>query len=224
MGKVDFGSVGAGAASGAATGAMFGPWGAAIGGVGGGLLGLFSGKKKKAKNKQLSTKTKEQMELQKLVDEGLKNGTGPYKDLFGDFDKGAFEEGVSKPAMKKFQDETLPMLQEKFIANNQIMGSGAQNAQAKAGANLNAELAGLMYNAQNAQKQNRMQGINMLLGQQNFENTHQPAAKSASQGFIEGIAPGLGNAIGTNAVNQMSSWGKDNTKTPAPPTNAPVVG
>jgi hypothetical protein len=169
---------------------------------------------KKAKTKKLKTKTPEQEELLSMITEGLSKGTGPYADIFGEFDKGAFEEGVSKPAMKKFQEETLPMLQEKFIANNQILGSGAQNASAKAGANLNAELAGLMYNAQNQQKQNRLQGSQLALGTNTFENLRTQPKTGILEGALKGLLPGIGEGTGNAIAN---GWNSPQKTAPAIP-------
>lgn len=155
---------------------------------------FFTGKK--GKTKQLSTQTPEQEQLLKLITDGLASGEGPLKDIFGDFDPAAFEAGVSKPAIQQFQDEILPMLQEKYIAGNQALGSGAQRAGAKAATDLQAKLAQLMYDAQNQQKQNKLAGINTALGTKATENIYKPGTEGALQGFVRGAGQGLGNAAG----------------------------
>lgn len=151
---------------------------------------------KKGKSKQLSTQTPEQEELLKLITEGLTSGEGPLKDLFGDFDAAAFEKGVSQPALKQFQDEILPQLQEKFIAGNQVLGSGLQRAQAKEATDLQSKLAELMYNAQNQQKQNKLQGVQTALGTKATENIYKPGTEGLVQGAVKGLAQGAGNAAG----------------------------
>lgn len=151
---------------------------------------------KKGKSKQLSTQTPEQEELLKLITEGLTSGEGPLKDLFGDFDAAAFEKGVSQPALKQFQDEILPQLQEKFIAGNQVLGSGLQRAQAKGASDLQSKLAELMYNAQNQQKQNKLQGVQTVLGTKATENIYKPGTEGLVQGAVKGFAQGAGNAAG----------------------------
>lgn len=150
----------------------------------------------KGKSKQLSTQTPEQEELLKLITEGLTSGEGPLKDIFGSFDPAAFEAGVSKPALQQFQDEILPLLQEKFIGGNQVGGSGMQRAGAKAATDLQSKLAELMYNAQQLQKQGKMQGINTALGTKAVENVYKPGTEGALQGFIKGVGNGVGNAAG----------------------------
>lgn len=151
---------------------------------------------KKGKSKQLDTKTPEQQALLKLITESLSGGDNALSDLFGEFDQEGFNEGVSKPALKQFQEEILPMIQEKFIAGNQVLGSGLQRAQTKGASDLQSKLAELMYGAQNQQKQNRMQGLNTALGTNTFENTYKPGTDGAVQGLVKGTAQGLGNAAG----------------------------
>ena len=151
----------------------------------------------KGKIKSASTQTPEQEQLLKLIQEGITSGEGPLKDIFGSFDPAAFEAGVSKPALQQFQDEILPMLQEKFIGGNQVGGSGFQRAGAKAATDLQSKLAQLMYEAQNQQKQNKIGGVNTALGTKATENIYKPGTEGAVQGFIKGAGQGLGNAAGT---------------------------
>ena len=162
---------------------------------------------KKGKNKQITTQTPEQQNLLKLITEGLQGGDSSLSDIFGNFDKGAFEEGVSKPAIKQFQEEILPMIQEKFIAGNQALGSGNQRAQLKAGSDLQSKLAQLMYQAQQSHQQNRLQGVNTALGTKAFENVYQPGTEGAVQGFVKGAGQGLGEAVGGGIPGAASSVG-----------------
>ena len=151
---------------------------------------------KKSKSKKLKTQTPEQEALMKLITDSLAGGDNALSDIFGGFDQAAFEEGVSKPALKQFQEDILPQIQEKFIAGNQVLGSGLQRAQAKAGSDLQAKLAQLMYDAQNQQKQNRISGVNTALGTKGFENIYKPGTEGAVQGFFKGSGQGIGNAAG----------------------------
>ena len=160
-------------------------------------MGFFNGTKGKVK--KASTLTPEQEQLMQLISQGLTSGEGPFGELFGDFDQKKFEEGVSKPAMKNFQEEILPQLQEKFIAGNQVLGSGMRRGQLKAGVDLQDKLAQLMYGAQKDQSQNKLSGINSLLGKQGVENIYKPGTKGAGQGMLEGLSQGAGQALG--------SWG-----------------
>ncbi len=191
MPKVNYGSGAAGALSGAASGAAIGSVvpgigtaiGAGVGGLAGGLTGLFGGGKK-AKAKQLSTKTKEQEQLLQMINDAVSNNKGPLKDIFGDYDPAAFEEGVSKPALQQFQDEILPELQEKYIAGNQAWGGGRQRAESNAARKLQSDLAQLMYGARNQQKQNKIAGLNTALNTQAFENIYKPASEGVAKPLI----------------------------------------
>ena len=156
----------------------------------------------KGKSKQLKTTNPLQDELMDLIKQGLTTGEGPFGDVFGNkgFDQDAFDKGVTNPALKNFQENILPMLQEKFIANGQVGGSGMQNAQNKAGVDLQSQLASLMYQAQQGEKQqsqqNQLQGINQLVAKPTVENIYKPATKGASQGFVEGAGKGAGMIAG----------------------------
>lgn len=151
---------------------------------------------KKDKVKKLPTLTPEQQELMELINQGLTSGEGPFKDIFGSFDQNAFNEGVSKPALKQFQESILPQLQEKFIAGNQVLGSGMRNAQLKAGTDLQDKLAQLMYQAQQDQQKNKLSGINTLLGTRGFENLYKQGNTGAVQGALQGAAQGAGQMAG----------------------------
>lgn len=150
----------------------------------------------KGKTKKLSKLDAGQQQLLDLINEGLTTGEGPLKDIFGEFDQGAFEKGVSEPALKQFKEQILPGIQEKFIAGNQSRGSAILRANAQAAGGLQAKLAELMYNAQNQQKQNRMQGVNTALGTNAVENIYKPGTEGLVQGAVKGLAQGAGNATG----------------------------
>ena len=58
------------------------------------------------------------------------------------------------------------------------------------------ELAELMYNAQNQQKQNKMQGLNTALGTKATENIYKPGTEGLVQGTVKGFAEGAGKGVG----------------------------
>lgn len=151
---------------------------------------------KKDKIKKAGTLTPEQEQLMELINEGLTKGTGAFGGLFGDFDKGAFDEGVTKPAMQNFQENILPQIQEKFIAGNQVLGSGMRRGQLKAAGDLQTQLASLMYQAQQDQQKNKLAGLQTQLGTKGFENIYKQGTTGAVQGFVQGAGQGLGQAAG----------------------------
>ncbi|MDE2106823.1 MAG: hypothetical protein KGL39_56935 [Patescibacteria group bacterium] len=151
----------------------------------------------KDKIKKAGTLTPEQQELIALINEGLTKGTGAFGGLFGDFDQKGFEEGVTKPALQNFQENILPQIQEKFIAGNQVLGSGMRRGQLKAGTDLQTQLAQLLYNAKQEQQKNKLAGIQNVLGTKGIENIYKQGTTGAVQGFIQGAGQGLGQAAGT---------------------------
>ncbi len=149
---------------------------------------------KKPKVKSAKTIDPMQEQLMELINQGLTTGDGPFGQLFGNFDKGAFDEGVSKPMMKQFQEETLPQLQEKFIAGNQVLGSGMRRGQMKAATDFQSKLAELMYGAQKDQQANKLAGINTLIGKQTKENMYDQGTTGAVQSFAQGAGQAVTKA------------------------------
>jgi len=154
---------------------------------------LFGGKDK---IKKASTITPMQEELKKLISDALKGGEGPLSDIFGAFDTDKFNEGVAKPAIKMFQEDILPQIQEKFIAGNQVAGSGMRRGQLKAANDFQAQLAQLMYEAQQKHKENQMGGINTITGTKDVENIYKQGSEGIVPGFVKGVGQGVGQATG----------------------------
>ena len=156
---------------------------------------------KKGKTKQISTLTPEQKQLMELINEGLTSGEGPFGDLFGGFNQEQFDEGIAKPAFKMFQEDVLPQIQEKFIAGNQVLGSGMRRGQLKAGVDLQDKLAQLMYQAQQDQQKNKLAGINSILGTKAFENVYKPGTTGAVGGFFQGLTSNSGPMLDKGVSN-----------------------
>lgn len=227
MPKPSFSGAGAGAISGGATGfSVGGPIGGLVGAGLGGLAGLFGGGagQKKEKFKQVSTKTPQQQALMELIQEGLESGEGPFGDLFGKFDEGAFQKGVTNPALKNFQENILPQLQEKFNAGGQYGGSGMRNAQMKAGVDLQDRLAQLMYQAQQGQNQNRLQGLSGLINSQNVQNIRQEPQQGIGGMALQGLAPGIIGGISEGIGGRFKNSILGNQNPIAPQPNQVQVG
>jgi hypothetical protein len=163
---------------------------------------LFGGKDK---IKKAGTQTPLQEELMALISEGLTKGTGAFKELFGSFDQKGFEEGVSKPALKMFEEDILPKLTHQFINSGSVQGSSFNKARLKAGTDLQSKLAQLMYQAQEQQKQNQLAGVNTALGTKSFENIYQQGNTGAVQGFAQGAGQGIGQIAGAGIPGVASS-------------------
>lgn len=182
----------------------------------------------KLKVKQAPLKTGSQLSLNDLIIQGLTQGSGPLKDLFGGFNAQEFEKGVTQPALKNFQENILPQIQEKFIAGNQVLGSGMRRGQIKGATDLQSMLSNLMYQAQQQQRQNQISGISQALGFQPHENiVKQPdqpwwqkalnPLAQAGGAFLGSYAgnPGGGANAGAAAVNALPG---------AVPSGQPIAG
>ena len=119
---------------------------------------------------------------------------------------------LSAPAMRRFQEEIIPSIAERFTGS---FGEGSQRSSAfgqqlgSAGAKLAEDLSlqelllGLQQ--QNAQSQQGLQGIGLLqsllgLGlQPQFENIYQPKTGGLVGNLLGGLGLGLGN-IGTSKL------------------------
>lgn len=222
MAKANIGGGLSGAASGASIGSLGGPVGTAIGALVGGGLGLFSGQKK-PKNKQLPLQTKEQIELSKLLNEGLISNEGPFKDLFGSFNEQQFQEGVTQPALKNFQENILPQLMEKFNSQNALQSGAFQKAKLKAGTDLQSDLAKLMYQAQNQTAQNRLTGLQTGLGKTNIENIIQKPQTNDLNAILEGYGSNSGE-VANKGLGELSKALKDLFSSPQKEAPATTVG
>ena len=145
------------------------------------------------KNKKLPLQTPETQELLRLINEGLTSGEGPFSDIFGKFNEEEFQKGVAQPAIEDYKQNILPQLQEQFIANNQVMGSGMQQGVAKSGNALQAKLAELMYQAKQQHKQNKLAGAGLSIGAKPHENLYEQGDKSS---IWDKILPVVGGAAG----------------------------
>lgn len=173
------------------------------------LTDFLFGKSPKMKN--VSTLNPQQQELMGLITQGLKSGTGAFGDLFGSFNEKRFQEGVTNPALKNFKENILPVIQEKFIGQGALRSSGFQNATSKAGSDLQAQLAQLMYQAQQQQGQNQLQGIQTALQPQQQQLSF-PGTRGFLGDLYSGLAPTLGKSGGgiQGLLQQLLGRGQGN--------------
>lgn len=151
------------------------------------------------KVQQHSTETKEQKALNDMIDQYLKTGEGPLKDVFPKFDQKGFEKGVAQPAISKFRDETLPQILEKY-SRNQSFGSGMLNAEMRGARDLQSDLNKQEYQEKSQADRDRSNAVLQLLGirtgKTGVENVvdSRTNGPTAGQGALKGLAeqiPGL---------------------------------
>jgi hypothetical protein len=175
MSKADWGSAAGGAASGAAIGTSIMPgWGTAIGAVGGGLLGLFGGGKKK-KPKKISTLDKNQQGIYEDYAKAIRGEGGRFADLFNFDSKAAtsnWDKMFAQPAYQKFNEEVVPGITGQFrggnLQNSSYMGGALGKAGTDVQRNLDAHMSNMLYQGQQDAFSRRAKGINDILNTQTF--------------------------------------------------------
>ncbi len=116
-----------------------------------------------------------------------------YRRLLSD-DNTDFD-AMAAPELRRFKQQIIPDLAEQFAgmgSGGAIGGSGFQNAAATAGADLSERLGALRAQL----RQNAAAGITGIgqMGLQNFgENVYRPA----TPGFLDTVAGGVGQGVGT---------------------------
>lgn len=109
------------------------------------------------------------------------------------------------PAMRQFNEQIVPGIAERFSG----MGSGSLGSSAfgqqmgAAGAGLSENLAQMRSILQQNALSQLMGFGQMGLGTKPFENVYRPA----TQGFIGGMAPGIGTALGMGMTGGMGGMG-----------------
>lgn len=108
------------------------------------------------------------------------------------------------PYRQQFEQQTVPQLAERFAGLNPMGGglssSGFGQALGGAGAQLQAQLAGLHGNLRNQAAGQAMGQFNNLanlgLGTRSFENVYQPGSTGLFGGAMQGLGGGLGLGLG----------------------------
>ena len=231
-----------GALGGAAAGAYIGSVvpgigtaiGAGLGGLAGGLGGLFGdGGGRKDKLKTFQKLTPQQQALQQQIIQALMGGQGmngqgqnQFSDLFGQFNPqqatNAFQQGVTNPAMRNWNQNIVPGIQERFA--DQGYSSGLFNSLAAGGRDLqeglNNQMSPFLYQAMMQNQNNRLGGLNTALGTQNYTPYIEQGNPGMFNGFNEGISSGLGQQLGSSFLDLLrNDFQGQNAVTPNANTN-----
>lgn len=216
-----WGGAGTGALTGAGIGSAFLPGiGTAIGGALGGLAGLFGGGGRQKKDKFISSYTPEQQQaLSGVLGQLGQSQQGNYAQsqdylsrILGG-DQGTFDR-FSSPYIQNFEQQILPKIAERFAglgggygAGGALGSSGFGQALGGAGAQLQAQLAGLFSELQqNAALQSQDQYNNLatlgLGGRGN--DIYQRAGVSPFNQLLSSVTGGLGEGLGTGLGSGIS--------------------
>jgi len=117
-----------------------------------------------------------------------------FRDLLSD-DSKTFQ-AMQAPEMRQFHEEIVPDLAEQFagMGSGGLSSSGFRNAAVNAGASLSERLGAI-------RAQLRQQGAAGLanLGQQGLGQFNENIYRPRTPGFLESVAPGLGQGLGMAA-------------------------
>lgn len=171
MARADFSSGVSGAITGASTGFQFGgPIGAGIGGAIGGIGGLFGSKKKKKKT--ISTLDKDQQRLNKIQHQSIL-GKGPLADLYNyDPEKAnaVFEQTRSRPALREFNEKTIPGITGSFrkagLQNSSYVGDALSKAGRDVQENLDSLRNDYIYKQENQAREAKRSAVDSSLNRQ----------------------------------------------------------
>lgn len=160
------------------------------------------------KVKQFNRFTPDQMQVFQQLFQGLTGGGGSFGDILGQFNpdqaSDVFQRGVANPAMRNFQQRTIPSIMQAFA--DQGASSGLSNSLATAGRDLNenlsSQLANFIYQAQLQNMQNRMGGLNSFLGTQTF----QPYVQQGNSGFLNQFLGNFAQGAGRGASGLLGGY------------------
>jgi hypothetical protein len=187
-----------GAATGAAAGSVVPGWGNAIGaGVGllGGALGGYLSSRQ-------DTETKMQKTKRHLIDQLLESiqGRGPYSDLFN-FNEQQFQQNIAEPYRRQIQQQAFPRIQQAYIASGAQRSTGMEDALARAGIDIENQIASARQQGIESAANRRAGGISSILNQGNGA----PARVSGLEGALQGAAGYLSSDQFGDAVAGISS-------------------
>jgi hypothetical protein len=180
-------------------------------------MGLFSGSSPKVKKHQVYTGGQMQFLNQLLgMLGGSQGGQGGnfldyYSNLLGGESGQGDLESFAEPYRQQFENETIPMLAERFAGAGGGMGgalssSGFGQSLGSAGGNFNAQLAQLFASLrQNAAGQ--MSGLAGLgLGAQPYALTTTPGSPGAGMGLLGGALGSFLGPMGTAAGSALGNF------------------
>ena len=150
---------------------------------------------------KVSTMDEQQQGLYDQKYQAIQGGGGPLGDIYGfDADKvrGQYTQQYAEPAYQQFQEQTVPGITGAFRGQNLQNSSYLGGALGQAGTNvqkdLNAQLSGMLSNAEQQSLSRKQSGVNDLLNMQTFAYEDSPLMK-----LLSGLAGGVGKVAGAAA-------------------------
>jgi hypothetical protein len=127
--------------------------------IGGALFG------QKQQQPQQPKETQIQKTQGKLINELLQSvsGQGQYSDLFQSSPE-AFQKSYIDPALSTFRNQIAPQIQQSYIASGQQRGTGLEDTLARAGVDMNSQLASQYGNFVSGAQNRQASALSSILG------------------------------------------------------------
>jgi len=111
------------------------------------------------------TETKQQKMTRKTLDDILASikGEGSFNDLFN-LDEDAFQRSIVDPALRRFEQQTAPQIQQKFISSGLQRGTGLDDALTRAGVDLESNIDQLYGDFRNQGMERMMRALGLITG------------------------------------------------------------
>ena len=157
------------------------------------LSDLFFGKKSKTRRESVLNDAQEQL-LEQLIQE-IMGGT--------QFSEDQFQQGFVDPALKQFNEQTAPGIQQRLIAGGEGRSSALENLIARAGTDVQSDLNQKRAGLFNAASDRRANQFNTALGTNSFGIIQEPGTKGLFGELIGGAVGGFGGSAGRAAGNRF---------------------
>jgi hypothetical protein len=141
----------------------------------------------------------QQQALNSLLGGNLGGAQQAFGNLLGGYSEDTFQKGVVDPAMKTYQQQILPALEQRYSDLNLGSSSALNQALAQSAGDLSNLLAGQRINLQQSmagQQQNALNSLLGLIGQRSFD----PIVQGPQRGLLHD-AIGAGSQIGAGALS-----------------------
>lgn len=121
-----------------------------------------------------------------------------YQGLLKGYDEDLFQKGVVDPAMKQYENQVLPSIQQRFVDANAGSSSALNQALTQSATDLQGSLSGQRLQMQQGAQQNQLQVLAQLLGLTTARQ-YDPIVQGPSTGILPDLIKG-GSAIGAAAI------------------------
>jgi hypothetical protein len=133
-----------------------------------------------------------------------------YQGLLKGYDEDLFQKGVVDPAMKQYENQVLPSIQQRFVDANAGSSSALNQALTQSATDLQGSLSGQRLQMQQGAQQNQLQVLAQLLGLTTARQ-YDPIVQGPSTGILPDLIKG-GAAIGSAALMGSSREIKENIR------------